>query len=79
MHHDVWVEPGKVSQQFGKVVQYESGESENVTMNIFFQPPIESSPAWSLPGNDRRTANELMTPGVFPPVDRSSNQQAVTV
>lgn len=79
MHHDVWVEPGKVSQQFGKVVQYESGELENVTWTVLFQPPIATCLAWSLPGNDRRTADQLMTLGVFLPVDRSLNQQAVTV
>jgi hypothetical protein len=79
MRHDVWVEPGKVSQQFGKVVQHESGELDDVTMTVLFQPPIEAGLAWSLPGNYRRTATELMTLGVCLPVDRSLNQRAVTV
>lgn len=79
MPHDVWVESGKVSQQFGKVVQYESGELENVTEKVHFQSPIATCLAWSLPGSDCRTADQLMTLGVFLPVDRSLNQQAVTV
>jgi hypothetical protein len=79
MHHDVWVEPGKVSQQFGKVVQYESGELDDVTMTVLFQSPIGTGLAWSLPGNYRRTATELMNLGVCLPVGRSLNQQAVTV
>ena len=79
MRHDLWVEPGKASQQFGTVVQYESGELYDVTMTVLFQSPIVTGLAWSLPGNYRRTANELMTLGGCLPVDRSLNRQAVKV
>ncbi len=77
MHHDVWVEPGKVSQQIDQVVKCESGKLDNVTMKVIFQSPIQACLAWSLPVDYRRAANELMTLGVCPPVDRSLNRQAV--
>jgi hypothetical protein len=79
MRHDVWVEPGKVSQQFGKVVQHESGELENVTEKVFCQSLIATCLAWSLPGNHRRTTDQLMTLDVFSLEHRSLNQQEVTV
>jgi hypothetical protein len=79
MRHDVWVEPGKVSQQFAKVVQYESGELLDVTTTVLFQSSIENGLVRSLSAHYRRTANELMTPGVCHRVDRSLNQRAVTL
>jgi hypothetical protein len=79
MRHDVWVEPGKVSQQFGNVVQYESGESVDVTTEVLFQSLIELGLARSLSARYRRTANELVTPRVCHPVDRSLNQRAVAL
>jgi hypothetical protein len=79
MRHDVWVEPGKVSQQFGNVVQYESGELVDVTTAVLFQSPIENGLARSLLAHYRRTANELMTPGVCHPVYRLLNRRAVTL
>jgi hypothetical protein len=48
-------------------------------MTVLFQSPIGTGLAWSLPGNYRRTATELMNLGVCLPVGRSLNQQAVTV
>jgi hypothetical protein len=78
MRHDVWVEPGKVSPQIDQVLKYESGELDDVTRTVLFQSLSESGLAWSFPGNDRRTANELATLRICRPLDRSLNQQAVT-
>jgi hypothetical protein len=78
MRHEVWLEQEKVSQQFGKVVKHESAYLEYVTVTGSFRLPIGRGLA-SIPGNYGRTADEVITPVVCLPVDRSLNQQAVTI
>jgi hypothetical protein len=78
MRHEVWVEQEKVSQQFGKVVKHESAYLEDVTVTGMCRSPIGRGSV-SMPGGYGRTADELITPVVCLPVDRSLNQQAVTI
>ena len=78
MRHEVWLEQEKVSQQFGKVVKRESADLEYVTQAVIVRSPMGRG-LDSMAGNYGRTADELITPVVFLPVDRSLNQQAVTI
>jgi hypothetical protein len=79
MHHDVWVETGKVSQQIDRVIKCESSKLDDVTMTVVVQLPIASSLARPLSADSRRTENEWMTPGVCFPADRTLSQQAVSL
>jgi hypothetical protein len=69
--HDVWIEPGKVSQQIDRVIKCGSSKLDDVTMTVFFQSPIARSLAWSL--------SEWTTLNVCFPVKRALDQQAVSL
>ena len=78
MRNEVWLEQENISQQFGKVVKRESADLENTTVTVIITSQIGRGPD-SMPGKYGRTADELITPVVFLPMDRSFNQQAVTI